>query len=75
MNRNGTCLPALRSAVIGVRNPQGRRRQLHVGPAQFMQLSLAHSCVHHSRDHRVQSRRIPLRMQQQQLDILCTLRL
>jgi len=75
MNRNGTCLPALRSALIGVRNPQGRRRNVHVGPAQSVQLSLAHSYVHCGRDHRVQCRRIPLRMQQQQLDLLCTLRL
>ena len=74
MNRNGTCIPALRSAVIGVRNPQGRRRQLHVGPTQSRQLSLSPSCVHCGRDHRVQSRRIPLRMQQQ-LDLLYTLRL
>ena len=72
MNRNGTCIPALRSTVIGVRNPQGLRCQVHVGPAQSAQLSLAHSCVHRGRDHGVQSRRIPLLMQQQSLDLLCT---
>ena len=60
---------------MGVRNLQGLRCQVHVGPAQSTQLSLPHSCVHRGRDHRVQRRRIPLRMQQQQLDLLCTLRL